>query len=109
MLQQAALPGKKRFDYKGRGGPTRRTCGFNRKFVKVGFKPQVYGNLKVFPNPNPTPDEMVYWAEKQGISVEQVTGATEGIKIQIEQVFVTNGLGLLLLNRVYFLVRKHRY
>jgi predicted homoserine dehydrogenase-like protein len=68
----------------------------NRKLVEVGFKPLVYGNLKGFLNLTPTLDEMAYWAEKQGISVEQVTGATDGTKIQIEQVFVANGLGAVI-------------
>jgi len=68
----------------------------NRKLLEVGFKPLVYGNLKGFLNLTPTPDEMAYWAEKQGISVEQVTGATDGTKIQIEQVFVANGLGAVI-------------
>mgnify|MGYP001050957212 CR=1 FL=1 len=71
-------------------------AALNRKLVEIGFKPLVYGNLKGFLNLNPTPEEMAYWAEKQGISVEQVTGATDGTKIQIEQVFVANGLGAVI-------------
>ncbi|MGC9384638.1 MAG: NAD(P)-dependent oxidoreductase [Kosmotogaceae bacterium] len=71
-------------------------AALNRKLVDVGFTPLVYGNLKGFLNLTPTPEEMAYWAEKQGISVEQVTGATDGTKIQIEQVFVANGLGAVI-------------
>lgn len=67
-------------------------ASLNRKSIEVGFKPLVYGNLKGFLNLNPTDEEMRYWSGVQGISVEQVTEATDGTKIQIEQVFVANGL-----------------
>lgn len=68
-------------------------AALNRRVTEVGFKPLVFGNLKGFLNLNPTRKEMAYWADKQGISIEQVTGATDGTKIQIEQAFVANGLG----------------
>jgi predicted homoserine dehydrogenase-like protein len=71
-------------------------AALKKSIVDVGFKPLVYGNLKGFLNPDPTPEEMAYWAEKQGISIEQVTGATDGTKIQIEQAFVANGLGAVI-------------
>jgi predicted homoserine dehydrogenase-like protein len=61
--------------------------------VMMGFKPLVYGNMKGFLNHHPTPDEMAYWAGKQGISVEQTTSFTDGTKIQIEQALVANGFG----------------
>jgi len=77
-------------------------AALNRRVVEVGFKPLVYGNLKGFLNLNPTPEEMEYWAKKQGISVEQVTGATDGTKIQIEQAFVANGLGAVIARQGLF-------
>ena len=61
--------------------------------VAMGFSPLVYGNIKGFLNNDPAADEMRYWAEKQGISLIQVTGATDGTKVQIEQALVANGLG----------------
>lgn len=60
--------------------------------IQMGFKPLVYGNVKGFLNYNPTPDEMRYWSEKQGISLGMVTAATDGTKIQVEQALVANGL-----------------
>lgn len=68
-------------------------ASFNKYLIGMGFKPLVYGNLKGFLNLNPTPDEMQFWAEKQGISIKEVTGATDGTKIQVEQALVANGLG----------------
>lgn len=61
--------------------------------VMMGFKPLVYGNMKGFLNHHPKPEEMAYWAGKQGISVEQTTSFTDGTKIQIEQALVANGFG----------------
>lgn len=61
--------------------------------VQMGFKPLVYGNIKGFLNHTPTIDEMRLWSQKQGISLDQVTAATDGTKIQIEQALVANGLG----------------
>lgn len=61
--------------------------------VQMGFRPLVYGNIKGFSNHNPTRDEMVFWAHKQGISLHQVTAATDGTKLQFEQALVANGLG----------------
>ncbi len=60
--------------------------------VQMGFHPLVYGNMKRFLNRLPTPDDMRYWARKQGISLSQVTAFTDGTKIQIEQALVANGL-----------------
>jgi len=71
-------------------------AALKRDLIRVGFEPIVYGNLKGFLNQNPTREEMVYWSEKQGISLEQVTGATDGTKIQIEQVLGAHGLGAVI-------------
>jgi len=71
----------------------------NRELLAVGFKPLVFGNLKGFLNHNPTVDEMKYWANFQGISIKQVTEATDGTKIQIEQALVANGLGAVIAKR----------
>jgi predicted homoserine dehydrogenase-like protein len=61
--------------------------------IQMGFKPLVYGNIKGFMNLAPTPEDMAYWSNKQGISLDQVTSFTDGTKVQIEQAFVANGLG----------------
>src|SRR5690606_28580474 len=39
--------------------------------LQMGFKPLVYGNMKGYLNHNPLPEDMVYWARRQGISVDQ--------------------------------------
>jgi len=59
----------------------------------MGFVPRIFGNTKGYLNHTPTLEEMVYWAGKQGISVDQVTAFTDGTKVQIEQALVANGLG----------------
>ena len=61
--------------------------------LQMGFKPLVYGNMKGYLNHNPRPEDMAYWAQRQGISVDQTTSFTDGTKVQIEQVIVGNGLG----------------
>lgn len=61
--------------------------------VALGFDPLVYGNMKGFLNKNPTPEDMRYWAEKQGCSIPMVTSFTDGTKVQVEQALVANGLG----------------
>jgi predicted homoserine dehydrogenase-like protein len=58
----------------------------------MGFNPVVYGNTKRFMNLHPTPEEMEFWAGKQGISLDQVTAFTDGTKVHIEQALVANGL-----------------
>jgi predicted homoserine dehydrogenase-like protein len=65
----------------------------------MGFVPRIFGNTKGFLNLHPTPEDMAFWAAKQGISVEQVTAFTDGTKVQIEQAFVANGLGGTILKR----------
>lgn len=59
----------------------------------MGFRPLIYGNTKRYLNLHPTPEEMEYWAKKQGVSLEQVTAFTDGTKVHIEQALVANGLG----------------
>lgn len=61
--------------------------------VAMGFKPLVLGNMKGFLNTNPTPEDMRYWAAKQGLSLPMVTSFTDGTKLQVEQCLVGNGLG----------------
>lgn len=58
----------------------------------MGFTPVVYGNTKRYMNLHPTPEEMEFWAAKQGISLDQVTAFTDGTKVHIEQALVANGL-----------------
>lgn len=61
--------------------------------VAMGFKPLVYGNIKGFLNHNPTQEDMEYWGNKSGISLDMVTSFTDGTKVQIEQTLVANGFG----------------
>lgn len=61
--------------------------------VGMGFRPIVFGNVKAYLNHTPTPEDMHYWAGRNGISLDQVTAFTDGTKVQIEQVLVANGLG----------------
>ena len=61
--------------------------------LQMGFEPVVYGNMKGYLNHDPSPEDMAYWAARQGISVDQTTSFTDGTKVQIEQVLVGNGLG----------------
>jgi predicted homoserine dehydrogenase-like protein len=58
-----------------------------------GFEPLVIGNLKGFLNRTPTPEEMAYWSERNGISLPMVTSFTDGTKLQMEQALTGNGLG----------------
>jgi predicted homoserine dehydrogenase-like protein len=66
---------------------------------QMGLTPLVYGNIKGFLNHHPKPAEMAYWAERQGISLTQVTSFTDGTKLQIEQALVANGLGATIARR----------
>ena len=59
----------------------------------MGFSPIVYGNMKGFLNLDPTPDDMAFWADKQGMSVPMVTSFTDGTKVQAEQILVANHFG----------------
>jgi len=65
----------------------------DREARSYGFEPMVYGNLKGFLNKNPTPEDMAYWSQRNGISLPMVTSFTDGTKVQIEQALVANGLG----------------
>ena len=65
----------------------------NEDIVAMGFKPLVYGNIKGFLNHTPGEEDMKYWGNKSGISLDMVTSFTDGTKVQIEQAFVANGLG----------------
>lgn len=68
-------------------------AALRENMIEMGFKPLVYGNIKGFLNENPTPEDMSYWSNKSGISLEMVTSFTDGTKVNIEQVLVANGLG----------------
>ena len=59
----------------------------------IGFEPVAYVNFKGFHDPDPSPESMRYWSEKQKSTVRAVTSFTDGSKLQIEQVLVANGLG----------------
>lgn len=61
--------------------------------LALGFEPLVLGNMKGFLNREPTPEEMRYWAERQGISLAMVTSFTDGTKLQVEQALVGNYVG----------------
>lgn len=60
--------------------------------VAMGFRPRIFAAVKGFLNHDPTPEEMAYWGDRQGISLPMVTAATDGTKLQIEQALVANGL-----------------
>lgn len=68
-------------------------ASLHEEAVAMGFSPVVYGNMKGFLNQNPTPEEMEYWGEKQGISLPMVTSFTDGTKVQAEQILVANHFG----------------
>jgi predicted homoserine dehydrogenase-like protein len=68
-------------------------ASLRQEVLDMGFSPVVYGNIKGFLNINPTPEEMNYWALKQGFSVDSVTSFTDGTKLQIEQALVANAFG----------------
>ncbi|MGF1484870.1 MAG: NAD(P)-dependent oxidoreductase [Opitutales bacterium] len=69
-------------------------AALHRNACEWGFEPKAVLNLKGFYNPDPEPEEMRFWAEKKGNSVEMVTSFTDGTKIQVEQCLVANGLGM---------------
>ncbi|EON76930.1 Homoserine dehydrogenase [Lunatimonas lonarensis] len=74
-------------------------ASLNKEIIQMGFKPLVYGNIKGFLNQNPSLEDMLYWAQKQGYSLSSVTSFTDGTKLQIEQALVANGLGVDILQR----------
>ncbi|MHA1572240.1 MAG: NAD(P)-dependent oxidoreductase [Alphaproteobacteria bacterium] len=61
--------------------------------LELGFTPLVLGNMKGFQNLDPTPEDMLFWGNKAGISLAMVTSFTDGTKLQIEQALVANGCG----------------
>lgn len=61
--------------------------------IAMGFRPRVYGSQKGFLCTDPQPDDMAYWAQRQGISIPSTVAFTDGTKVQIEQALVANGLG----------------
>lgn len=69
-------------------------AALHENVVRMGFKPLVYGNVKGFLDLNPNREDMTYWGNKQGISLDLVTSFTDGTKVQMEQALVANGLGL---------------
>ncbi|MEX0884224.1 MAG: NAD(P)-dependent oxidoreductase [Cyclobacteriaceae bacterium] len=69
-------------------------AALNKEILEMGFKPLVFGNIKGFLNKTPSLEDMIYWAQKQGYSLNSVTSFTDGTKLQIEQALVANGLGL---------------
>lgn len=71
-------------------------AALHRDAVAMGFEPVVYGNMKGFLNPDPTPEEMEFWGGKQGISLSMVTSFTDGTKVQAEQILVANHYGAAL-------------
>ena len=68
-------------------------AALGREAVEMGFTPIVYGSMKGYLNPSPSPEDMEAWSRKQGISLGMVTSFTDGTKLHIEQALVGNGLG----------------
>lgn len=68
-------------------------AALNEDAVAMGFTPTVYGNMKGYLNLDPTPEDMGYWGEKQGLSLPMVTSFTDGTKVQAEQILVANHYG----------------
>ncbi|MFW6126098.1 MAG: SAF domain-containing protein [Chloroflexota bacterium] len=60
--------------------------------IQMGFRPLVYGNIKGFLNQRPSLEDMQYWAQRQGISLDKTVEFTDGTKLQMEQALVANGL-----------------
>lgn len=62
----------------------------HERALEMGFKPVAYVNMKGFLDHCPMPENMHYWSEKNGISLNSVTSFTDGTKIQIEQALIAN-------------------
>ena len=77
----------------GEGDQPGSQASLHEEAVTFGFEPLVYGNIKGFLNRHPTPEDMRFWAEKQGISIPMVTSFTDGTKLQVEQCLVGNYFG----------------
>jgi predicted homoserine dehydrogenase-like protein len=69
-------------------------AALHENVVRMGFNPLVYGNVKGFLDLNPKREDMTFWGNKQGISLDLVTSFTDGTKVQMEQALVANGLGI---------------
>jgi predicted homoserine dehydrogenase-like protein len=69
-------------------------AGLHSFAIGMGFRPLAYCNIKSFRNYIPTLEEMILWSRKQNISLQMVTAATDGTKLQIEQALVANFLGI---------------
>jgi predicted homoserine dehydrogenase-like protein len=68
-------------------------AALDREAREMDLAPLAYLNLTGFHHPDPSPESMAWWAEKQKITLRAVTSYTDGSKMQIEQVLVANGLG----------------
>ncbi|MCX8101731.1 MAG: hypothetical protein N3D77_10895 [Geminicoccaceae bacterium] len=77
----------------GEGDQPGSTAALYEEAVSMGFAPLVLGNMKGFLNRDPSPEEMEYWAARQGISLPMVTAFTDGTKLQVEQCLVGNRFG----------------
>ncbi|MCB2054173.1 MAG: hypothetical protein KDE35_08040 [Geminicoccaceae bacterium] len=69
------------------------TASLVEEATAMGFEPLVLGNMKGFLNRHPTPEDMAFFGEKQGISLPMVTSFTDGTKMQVEQALVGNFFG----------------
>lgn len=69
-------------------------AALHENVVQMGFRPLVYGNVKGFLDLNPKREDMIYWGNKQGISLDMVTSFTDGTKVQMEQALVANWLNI---------------
>jgi len=74
-------------------------AALREEVVEMGFMPLVYGNIKGYLNTNPSYSDMVYWAKKQGFTVNSVTSFTDGTKLQIEQCMIANAFGASIAKR----------
>lgn len=64
-----------------------------RDVVEMGFNPLAFGSMKGYLNKNPSEEDMRYWSQRQGISLQMVTSFTDGTKLHIEQALVGNAMG----------------
>lgn len=84
---------KKGFITEAEGDQPGSIAALREDALNMGFTPVVYGNVKGFLNHTPTREDMLYWSERNGISLMQVTSFTDGTKVHAEQVLVANGFG----------------
>ena len=68
-------------------------AAMHESLAGTGFRPRVYGNIKGFLDPDPSPASMRGWAGRHGLTLPAVTAFTDGTKVQIEMALVANGLG----------------